>query len=780
MDDWAADAGVGIIGITAIGGLGKTALLGRWLRRDGESAPRHADGIFFWSYYRDTNTKSMLEELLQFGQEELDWQVPERLDGAPETEQVLDLLGRRRLIVALDGLEVVQESPGTVAYGKLMSPDLAELLHRHGRENSLDPSPVLLAPAASQVSLDEGTVTGTSRSLIMLTSRFPFPDLTVYLGASLRTLPLPELESAEGAALLAALGVHGREEDREEISRRLSGHPLALRVFARSMPAEVAGDPTRMWQQVFDTPHMAGADSLAGKMQRLLAFYEQQLPEPQRLALGLLALFRMPVGEATLAVLWAKLQPDSAGLLRGLLDGLHHEHLLTSDPASDGTPKYACHPILRDHFRGRLLGQEDFIRDAARLLSDRPDTIQPRSMASVQQVVAAIELLLEAGDVEAADDLYYRRLEGGQLLLALPAPYLGMEVARWFVRDAARRRAVRKQLSDRALSFYLNDVGLQAKLAGEPGTALKYLAESVEHDRDAEDWLNLSICLWNLSTVEVSLGLLDIALGHQSEALQKASKAEAEGEISDCRSLGAYIDSLLGEIARADGAFLEANAFELRFDPDLDGLYSMPGVWWAEHLLRCGERMQSRQLTASNLEICRQNSWNSHSGLCEWILGWLDVLDGHWDAAAAHLVAARDIFIRGHMIHELARTLVTESALWLGRGDHAAALGACERARELAAPRQYRLVHADALVQRARIWLQLFQPDAGRARDDAEAALQLAQTCGYAWAQRDASELLATAYRQLDQPDVSARYQAEADQWSRRLRRPDAGLPAAP
>ena len=75
-------------------------------------------------------------------------------------------------------------------------------------------------------------------------------------------------------------------------------------------------------------------------------------------------------------------------------------------------------------------------------------------------------------------------------------------------------------------------------------------------------------------------------------------------------------------------------------------------------------------------------------------------------------------------------------------------------------------------TQRARIWLSLPEPQPGRARDDAEAALQLAEFCNYAWAQRDATELLATSYGLLGQPEESARYQAEFAQWNQRLTRP--------
>jgi hypothetical protein len=109
----------------------------------------------------------------------------------------------------------------------------------------------------------------------------------------------------------------------------------------------------------------------------------------------------------------------------------------------------------------------------------------------------------------------------------------------------------------------------------------------------------------------------------------------------------------------------------------------------------------------------------------------------------------------------------------LDLGDVVCATGIGVRAgSELAAPRNYRLVHADALLQRARLWLRLPKPEARRARDDAEAAIGLAQFCNYAWGQRDATELLAAAYDLLGQPQESARYQTETDQWTRRLTRP--------
>jgi hypothetical protein len=94
------------------------------------------------------------------------------------------------------------------------------------------------------------------------------------------------------------------------------------------------------------------------------------------------------------------------------------------------------------------------------------------------------------------------------------------------------------------------------------------------------------------------------------------------------------------------------------------------------------------------------------------------------------------------MIYDLARVFVTESACHIGERQWDLALAACERALQLAAPRNYRLIHADALNLRARIKLEHPNPDPTGARDDAEAALQLADFCDYHWARLDARAIL--------------------------------------
>jgi len=411
-----------------LGGVGKTALVSRWLRQ-GAARIAECEGVFFWSFYRERDLIVFFEQMLDFARTQLGWKDQrnwerfgwgaepdeERRRKEPPYKLASYLVQSRKLLIVLDGLEILQEMPGTVAYGKLLDIHLADLLHNNALSES--------------------------GSLIILTSRFPFPDLTPYLGSALRSLPLTGLEPEDGDALLAALGLRGQPADRKEISRRLFGHPLALRIFARSMPSPLRSDPTRLWDMIFDDPNIAAHGSLQAKMNRLLTFYETCLPEAHRQALSLVALFRAPVTEAALLPLWEKLlntsDADTGRSLQRSVNDLARQHLLTSDLTTEGQACYSCHPILRDHFRALVLRETGFARQAADLLAVPSDTRQVLSLQTLQLLATAVEMLLNAGELSAADDIFRSRLEDGYAFTKFPAPHLGLEVVRGFIHDTS-------------------------------------------------------------------------------------------------------------------------------------------------------------------------------------------------------------------------------------------------------------------------------------------------------------------------------------------------------
>jgi len=757
LNRWAAEPAVRLIAITALGGVGKTAIVSRWLRQDAARIAE-CEGVFFWSFYRERDLSVFFEQLLNFARTQLGWDDQrnwERFgwDADPDEERrrkrppyklASDLVQSRKLLIVLDGLEVLQEMPGTVAYGKLLDVHLAELLHNN--------------------SLSE------SGSLIILTSRFPFPDLTPYLGSALRSLPLTGLEPEDGDALLVALGLRGQPADRKEISRRLFGHPLALRIFSRSMPPTLRSDPTRLWDMIFDDPKVAAHGSLQAKMNRLLAFYETCLPETHRQALSLVALFRAPVTEAALLPLWEKLlkqsDEDTGRSLQRALNDLTGQHLLAADLTKEGHTCYSCHPILRDHFRSLVLRETGFARQAANLLAT-PDTRQALSLQTLQLLATAVEMLLNAGELSAADDIFRSRLEDGYAFTKFPAPHLGLEVVRGFIHDTVRQHAVAQRLGLRSLAFYLSCAGQCASGAGEPETALKYYAESIATD---PRWTDAELTYRNLGAAEVTLGQLSLASEHFLEALWRLAMSGLEQEHPDTLSWAAYVSCLRGDLPHAEADFLQADRLVSAVRSGKTKFHTRLTIRWAEHLLRTGSTVRARELIEENRARCSRDGSEDDLAYCEWILAWLDALAENWSDSRDHLERAKLTFTSGHMIHELGRVFITQAGCLLGQAQWQPALASCERAIQLAAPRSYRLIQADALCLRARILLRGSKPEPSKAYDDAEAALHLGEFCEYAWAQRDAFDLLAVACRSLGKEAESATYVQRADEWNHRLK----------
>jgi tetratricopeptide (TPR) repeat protein len=707
LDGWARDTAVRLISLTGVGGLGKTAVIAKWLRSEGLRASRPIGGIFFWSFYHERAFRAFFNALSEFG-----------------------YARTKNLIIALDGLEVIQESPGTEAYGKLLDTELADFLHDHCR-------------------LRDG-------NLMLLTSRFPFPDLMAYLGGPRRTLALPSLALAEGAALLAGLDVGGSSEDRESVSKELEGHPLALRIYAASMPDDARGDPTHLW---WTWPRSTGS-SLDDKMRRLLTFYENRLPRDQRHALSLISLFRTPVAEATLAILWKTDTPITETLKQ-----LQRDRLVTADP------DYTCHPILRDYFRARIVRDLDASRETASLILGRPGAPEARSIGEARMIGTAIELLAEAGDLSAADDLFVSRLSNGSLFRWLPAPQAGLEIVSAFVKDNTRRREVALRLTQRRLGYYLNHAGVLAHLAGEPNRAVLFYEDRIRLHSEGRGDVNLSINLKNLGTTEVSLGLLSRAMDHFGDALELATKLGARSVERDCLAWVGHVASLRGDLLSPTAAFGQAIAIQVTLQGDDSDLYSGPGIRLAEHLIRIGNLADARDLTEVNRTRCDSFGWHQDVARCDWILGWLDTLQGHWRQAHRRLDSAKTTFDLGHMINELSQTLLVKSLCYLGEANIDDAAIACERALQFVASRDYRLIHADALNLRAKIEGQI--GEAARARDDAEAALEIAEFCGYAWARREACEILAAAWAALPGGRNNAEhFQHLANTWRSNLSTP--------
>ena len=750
LDRWAADPRARVIAVTGIGGLGKTALVGHWLK--GRGVGRPVRGLFGWSFNANRSVPECLRGLSEFA-------------GRPGADAVAALRGVP-LVVVLDALEVLQEPPGDPAAGGAWL--------EHGQ--FLDDDLRTFLDAACR--LDHG-------GLVVLTSRFPFADLTGELGGAVRLLELERLTPGEGARLLARLDVGGSDAEREAISGRLEGHPLALRVFAAALLRQAKSDPSRLLEVPFAAGHLRADDPLEAKVRELLGFYERQLPPAWRGLLGVVALFPDEVGLASITELGRNLPgvrehlaEITDGALRGALAALAGDGLLTRERGPDGEEWYACHPVVRAHFRSALLGQgADVATTAAGLLAGQGHGVV-KTREELATVTNAIAVLLEADQVERADALYVERLAQGRAFKWLPAMQEGVRCALGFVSDERRRLLVREQLSPAGLSDHVNDVGLAALNAGEFELADRYLREGVDLDARAGDDQNLAIALLNLGELLINRGRLAEAGAVLGDSLTLARRVGPGMSLRSSLAYVGWVLGLQGATSLAIASFREAEQTERRSEPDNDALYSGRGVRWAEFLLRLGRVAEARRVTERNLEICTHNRWYEDVARCHHVLGRLDALANRHRPAAGHLADAATTFRAGHMLCDLTDVLLAQADLHRRRRAWPEAESHLAEALRIAASRGMRLRHADALVLRGRIRLERQETAlaAAEALDDAGAALTLARACGYAWAELDALRLMADALAAQGDPNGARAARRDAEALARRLVPPDLDL----
>ena len=720
LDRWAADPQVALVGVTAWGGAGKTALVTRWILETGGAARRAGvRGVFGWSFYADPSAEHWAAGLLEWAAQDLG--VTVRGTGRLG-EAVLAVLRAVPVLLVLDGLERVQEGPAGEGFGQLLDGTLREVL----------------AGACQQ----------PHGGLVLLTSRFPFADLEGFDGGAARMLEVPPFTPSEGSALLAAAGGSWLpDRERRELVAAMDGHALATGVLAGLLADRPpVGDLAGLRAE------LDGAARTDARVSKVLEFYAARLAEPDRYLLAAVSLFGRPVpAEAVLAVAahevfgarlagWTEAMIEAA--VTGRLGGLASWH-------PDGT--ISAHPLVRDAFR-RL------VMDAAGAAAETSLAGLPAgdvtSRADALRVVEAVELLLDAGQWQPADDLYMNRSGRPPVWQTLPAARLGQRAATAFVATPVRRDACAAQLNPGRLGIYLTSAGLYAMTVGDPVAAREHLSAAIRDDRETGDMRDLAIDLRNLAECLGYLGQVGLARDAAAEALTSAQAADDRIGILTSHAFLGWTAGLAGDTAQAERQFTAADRIQVADSPDGDHLYSLRGIQWAEWLAHTGREGPARALTARNADICRRNGWNADLARCDRILGRLALTAGDTAAAGEHLAAAAAMFRDGDFLIELAVTLADLAEHARASGDLNAADRHATEAITIAAARALVPAQAAALAARAHIRAARAaakaDPDLlNQGRDAADAALRRAVRHQLAWHQLDALR----AHTALDQAE---------------------------
>jgi len=731
LNRWGNDPATRMIAVTGIGGQGKTALVGRWLKQ--ERTPELARmPVFYWSFYQDLDVNKFLEQMVEFCLPIVDVSGLQEQDIEP-ISFILEVVRKVRLLLVLDGLEVLQEKASSPAHGRVNQPLLEQLLQQW-----------LCYP---------------HQGLMILTSRFRFPQLQRYSGVGFHHLNLERLSTSDSIALLGRLGIRGEQHILEMYVEKLWGHPLALRVLASTVKRCCHGDLTQFKGGEIFTAE-GKEDSLSQKLEHLLGFYERQLKDGQKELLGIISMFKRPVEIKSFVTLLGKMKSlEKTPLARANAKEIEKQlDLLVEDFMVEKTHEgITTHPVIRDYFRAgyQIAGSR---REVADFLQARPGAKLPRNIGEVRDLVEAVQLLCDEGEFEAAEDLFTSRLdEGGygyNIFKTLPAVAEGLECDLAFVRDEIRMQRVEEVLGGGKVSFHDSGVALYNSYLGNLTYALNWWNKCLEINRQLKHKINEAIDLIEISEIDMVMGNIQRAHETVSQALNLSNETKDLSRLRAAFACKAYYEFLVGNSRQAYQDFEIALLFHQKRSSDSQHLLSREGNQQAEFLIRLQAWSHFEAVNASNIEICEQNNWNLPLARGRLLRGWYENCQGNYPQAEKALGQAEHILRPSGIVEYICRLDWVWGLLAEAKGEYHKGIRKVSDALLNCADKGFRLWQADHLVLRGRLRLQQFQEEnqqnndlLEKAGDDGREALKIAEQTSYIWAKVEALELLASYYQ---------------------------------
>ena len=722
-----------IVSLVAGGGVGKTALVMKWLLNMSKDNFRGAKRVLGWSFYSQGATEKRQTSADPFISFALGWfGDPDPTRGSPweKGERLAEFVKQQRTLLILDGLEPLQHPPGVMG-GGLRDPGLQALLRELAFHNP---------------------------GLCVITTRLPVDDLTGFVGSSVERVDLDNLSPVAGGILLEKMGV--KEElpgELKEASQDFSGHALALNLLGSYLNLVDQGDV----RQRGKIPPLNFEEEQGKYARRMMAAYEVLFQgKPELNILYIMGLFDRPAEAGALAVLLA--EPLTPGLTDNILNISSQEWSLAvqtlrqakllaeADPEEPDT--LDCHPLVREHFGERMKNSDpeawqeahgrlfEYFQKAAKEFPDTLEEMVPlyRAVAHGCQAGRAQEALVEVyirRILRGEDHYSWRKLGAFGADLAALASFFDVP---W------RQTAVALTLADQA--FVLGQAGFRLRAMGRLDEAAEPLQAALDAAIQQQDWENAAIAAANLSQLHLARGSLAEALEAANQALDLAQRSEDLFQRMVRTANVAAVLHQLGRPAEAEALFRQAEELQKQRQPESPLLYSLRGFRYCDLLLDRGRLTEVLERAEQTLEMSIKVSLSLLAiALDHLSLGrgyFMQALDENrldFTLAASHLNKAVQGLRQAGTQHHLPRGLLAQAALFRVTGDFHQAQRDLDEVLALAERSGMRLHEADGHLEYAR--LHLAQNARDQAREHLEKAKKIITETGYHRRDAEVAEL---------------------------------------
>ena len=770
-----------ILTLWALGGEGKTSLVAKWAAELAHQDWPGCDAAFAWSFYSQGTREQLasssdlfLKEALTFFGDDADKQFAASPAGAFEKGQRLArVVGQRRSLLILDGLEPLQYAPTSPTPGQLKDQGIAALLR---------------------------ALAATSQGLCVVTTRYSLPDLKAFWQTTAPEVKLLRLSREAGVHLLKTLGVKGSElrniecgptkeklNEFETLVEKVKGHALTLAILGSYLHEAHAGDIRK-----HELVKLSEADAVerSGHAFRVMDAYVRWFESDgnrghRALAvLKFLGLFDRPASADCLQVF--RRAPVIPGFSEAVVAMIEAEQNITLNrleqaklisvirDASGTLLLLDTHPLIREYFAERVRTScRAAWRTANRRMYEHLCTVakdrNEPTLEDLQPLYQAIAHGCQAGrQQEARKRIYHDRILRGNAYyssrkLGAMSSNLGA-VASFFEQPWCR---VSRSLSKVDQAWLLNEAAFYLRALGRSIEAVEPMRNGMEMTMRQGNWVDAAQAAINLAELKGSLGQLHGAIEQARDAVGFADRSKAAPKQCDARSgLGDALHQS-GDETAAYGSFREAEMLHVKDQPAFPLLYSLSGFQYCDLLLASAERAAWKlscnaklgtQILKQTTACCGDVSHRAGQTL-QWMIehqpsrldislnhltlgcaalytGIIESSGPHLSTAGSYVSRAVDGLRRAGTQDHLPRGLLTRALLRLvtgARTGHESAQEDLDEAWEIAERGPMKLFLADIHLHRARLFFrekeypkQWISP-----QTDLAAAEKLINDCGY-------------------------------------------------
>ena len=692
-----------IISFVAWGGVGKSALVNKWVEYMQKDNFRGAKRVYAWSFYsqgtkqRITSADQFIDQALRrFGDsatadsEKSPWDKGKRL---------AELVQQEKTLLLLDGMEPLQ-SGFAIGRGEITDPALSVLIKQLSKKNP---------------------------GLCVITTREEVKGFDAYKNF-IEQKNLEQISAEAGRALLRVVGnIKGTDAELEEVTKKFGNHALAINLLT----AYLQGQPASRANEIPDLPNISVEDG--NHPRRVMEAFAKRFGKgPELDVLHLVGLFDRPMNadeilhlrkNCNIQGLTNRIYKMSEKEWKSVVEKLRLDRLIAPE-SHHNKGGLDAHPLVREHFGQQLQNQNPSAwKEAHSRLFEYYKGLPKKEFPDTLEEMMPLFLAVTHGckaerHQEVETEVYWKRMtRQTKYYTNYKLGAFGADlacIAGFF--DPPWSRVV-DGLRESSKAYILSTAGFDLRALGRLDDALKPMKMAFDAYIVQRDWKNAATTATNQSEFSLTLGNMAQAVEYAKQSVKYADDGKDPWDRIVART--ALADALVqeGKFANAGDLFLEAEKIQKEWKPQYTILCSLPGFQYCDLLLSQGKYQEVQGCATQTHKWSKDEGWGSLLTIANDLLsiGFAHLLaaikEGAFDfkKAAKYLDLAVDGLRKAGHQDYLPRGIIDRAELYRNRNEFDKAREDLDEAFEIADRSGMRLYICDIHLECSRLIMAMHE-----------------------------------------------------------------------